>query len=113
MEIMKAKLVAVAILGLVLVGGTVCAAEAGARQVQDPAKREQRREKKFAKIDANHDSALSKEEFVSFVGKKAPADPAKRERHRAKKFDRIDTNHDGQIMQDEFVVFVPQRKNKA
>ncbi len=83
---------------LALASFTLNAAEEGAKKKMDP-------EKAFAKMDANSDGSISKEEFMA--SPQAKKDAAKAE----KGFGMKDKDSDGKISKEEFTA-APKKKKK-
>lgn len=83
---------------LALASFTANAAEEGAKKKGDPAKA-------FAKLDANSDGFLSKEEFLASPQAKKDADKAE------KAFGMKDKDGDGKLSKEEFTA-APKKKKK-
>lgn len=84
---------------LALASFTVNAAEEGAKKKMDP-------EKVFAKLDANSDGSITKEEWAA--SPQAKKDAAKAE----KSFTSKDKDKDGKLSKEEFTA-APKKKKKA
>lgn len=92
------KAIATILSVLALASFTANAAEEGAKKKADPAKA-------FAKMDANSDGSISKEEFMA--SPQAKKDAAKAE----KGFGMKDKDKDGKLSKEEFTA-APKKKKK-
>lgn len=84
---------------LALASFSLNAAEGGAKKKADPAKA-------FAKLDANSDGSISKEEFLA--SPQAKKDAAKAEKNFANK----DKDKDGKLSKEEFTAAPAKKKKK-
>jgi Ca2+-binding EF-hand superfamily protein len=98
------KAIATILSVLALASFTANAADEGAKK--DGAKKKGDPAKAFAKLDANSDGSLSKEEFMA-------SPQAKKDSARAEKgFGMKDKNKDGKLSKEEFTA-APKKKKKA
>lgn len=67
---------------------------------------------KFASIDTNADSAISKDELTAYLSARPGADATAAAQRADKLFSKIDTNNDGSLSKDEVSAFDAARKKK-